>query len=141
MIILQLDLNKDQNRLLDIKENERIKTENSNITYDHPNLSPKFPMSDTFFGQMNANKNHQEVDSAKAMAPMTYTNVSSDDMIEDSMNIDLNDPRDQVFDDYNKFKYQREMAFSSQNEKNEIYKLKRDLEQLQNKYKQVQILL
>jgi UDP-3-O-acyl-N-acetylglucosamine deacetylase len=88
----------DQSRRLEKKEKERIKTENSNIT--------NFPNSDTFFNHTNTHKNlAEEEESAKAMAPMTYTNMSSDDMIEDSMNVEIMEPKDQVYEDYNKLKY------------------------------------
>jgi hypothetical protein len=109
----------DQNRRLEKKEKERIKTENSNIT--------NFPNSDTFFNHINAHNNIvEEEESVKAMAPMTYTNNSSVDMIEDSMNVEMREPKDQIYEDYNKLKY-------------EFFRLKRENEQLKNNYKQVGI--
>jgi hypothetical protein len=107
----------DQNRRLEKKEKERIKTENSNVT--------NFPNSDTFFNHINTHTNIvEEEESVKAMAPMTYTNISSEDMIEDSMNVEMMEPKDQVYEDYNKLKY-------------EFFRLKRENEQLKNNYKQV----
>ena len=60
-------------------------------------------MSDTFFGKDN---DVAQEDSAKAMPPMTHTNVSSENnLIEDSMNVALDDHKDPIYDEYNKLKY------------------------------------
>mmetsp|Transcript_36360 Transcript_36360/g.35981 ORF Transcript_36360/g.35981 Transcript_36360/m.35981 type:complete len:122 (+) Transcript_36360:96-461(+) len=77
----------DANKLLEDKQRERICTENSNMNntgYDKHYNSPKFPMSDTFFDKNKAS----DEESARAIPPMTNTNISSDNyLMEDSMNM------------------------------------------------------
>lgn len=82
-------------------------------------------MSDTFFVK---NKN-SDIESAKAVPPMTNTNISSDNyMIEDSMNIEVDEPCQDIFEDYNKLKY-------------EFYKLQSENEGLKKNFRKVILLI
>jgi hypothetical protein len=62
-------------------------------------------MSDTFFAQQN--KTAENDVSTKAMNPLSYASDITDDfVIEDSMNVDLEDQKNPIYEEYNKLLYQ-----------------------------------
>lgn len=81
-------------------------------------------MSDTF-------SKHKQIiegaDSAKANAPITYSNESSENyMMEDSMNVAMDDHKDPIYDEYHKLQYQ-------------FYKLKSAHKQMKHQLQEAQI--
>lgn len=91
-----------------------------------------FPMSDTFFGNKTSNRGVEE--SVKAVSPLTYSSDVTDNcMIEDSMNVNLEEYKQPIYDEYNKLLYE----FHKLNSK--YKKVNKKLEEAEIKNKEFQL--
>ena len=103
--------------------------------------SPKFPMSDTFFAKEK--EVAIDVDSVKALAPNTISNPSSDNyMIEDSMNIDLDEPKEMMYHEHSKprnYKAHNENQTAMSTMRLQLMKANHELQEAQIKIKELQL--
>lgn len=103
--------------------------------------SPKFPMSDTFFAKEK--EVAVEEDSVKALAPNTISNPSTDNyMIEDSMNVDLDEPKELIYHEVqthrnNRVYNENPSAVSSM--RLQLMKANHELQEAQIKIKELQL--